>query len=461
MRFTVQAMQSETVGLRTVLVSSSESATDSRRSSWPVLATVIVLTGVAAGIGGMLLALLLHFVQHLAFGYGFGTINTHESFLQGVRASSPLRRVLALSTCGIIAGVGWFAVRRFGSRLVSIRNAVTNGSEMPWLTTAAHDLLQIVTVGLGSPLGREVAPRETGALLAGCLSQIARLTTEERRIMVACGAGAGLAAVYNVPLAGALFALEVLLQTFRISAVVPAITISTIAAYVAWIGLGDQTLYVLPHLSIDRCLIMWSIVAGPVFGLAARRFVLLTESARASAPKNWGLLLWCGIVFPAIGLLAIPFPQILGNGRGLALLGFDGSLTIRVAAILLLLKTVAIVSSLRAGAEGGLLTPGVSIGALLGTFAGAMWNCIWPGGSPGAFAVVGGTAFLASSMKMPLTAIVLMLEVTRVDHDFLIPIVFAVAGSISAFHLSGKWAVSARSDATPILAGNVEHDIVC
>jgi H+/Cl- antiporter ClcA len=224
--------------------------------------------------------------------------------------------------------------------------------------------------------------------------------------------------------------------------------------------LGDQTLYVLPHLSIDRCLIMWSIVAGPVFGLAARRFVLLTESARASAPKNWGLLLWCGIVFPAIGLLAIPFPQILGNGRGLALLGFDGSLTIRVAAILLLLKTVAIVSSLRAGAEGGLLTPGVSIGALLGTFAGAMWNCIWPGGSPGAFVVVGGTAFLASSMKMPLTAIVLMLEVTRVDHDFLIPIVFAVAGSISAFHLSGKWAVSARSDATPILAGNVEPELV-
>jgi H+/Cl- antiporter ClcA len=265
MRLLLQAMKSGTVDLRTGVLSTSQSGTDSTRSSWPVLATVIVLTGIAAGIGGMLLALLLHFVQHLALGYGLGTINTHQSFLEGVEASSPLRRVLALSTCGIVAGLGWFAVRRFGSRLVSIRNAVTNDSEMPWLTTAAHDLLQIVTVGLGSPLGREVAPRETGALLAGCLSQIARLTIEERRIMVACGAGAGLAAVYNVPLAGALFALEVLLQTFRISAVVPAITISTIAAYVAWIGLGDQTLYVLPHLSIDRCLIMWSIVAGPVF----------------------------------------------------------------------------------------------------------------------------------------------------------------------------------------------------
>jgi H+/Cl- antiporter ClcA len=205
---------------------------------------------------------------------------------------------------------------------------------------------------------------------------------------------------------------------------------------------------------------MWSIVAGPVFGLAAGWFVSTTQSARASAPKNWGLLVRCGIVFPATGLLAIPFPQILGNGRGLALLGFDGSLTIGLAAILLLLKTVATLGSLRAGAEGGLLTPGVSIGALLGTLAGGMWSCIWPGGSPGAFAVVGGTAFLASSMKMPLTAIVLILEVTRVDHDFVIPIDFAVAGSISAFHVSDKFAESARSNATRSLAANLEPELV-
>jgi hypothetical protein len=113
MRFTVQAMQSGTVGLHTDLLSSSQTAIDERTSSWPILATVIVLTGVAAGLGGMLLALLLHFVQHVAFGYGFATTNTHESFLEGVQASSPLRRVLALSTCGIVAGLGWFAVRRF------------------------------------------------------------------------------------------------------------------------------------------------------------------------------------------------------------------------------------------------------------------------------------------------------------------------------------------------------------
>ena len=416
-----------------------------KTSPWPVLATVTVLTGIAAGLSGMLLALLLHVVQHLAYGYSIADVRGDVSFLQGVIASSPLRRVIVLSVCGVVAGLGWWAIRRFGSPLVSIGNAVSKGNRMPALTTAVHDLLQIVTVGLGSPLGREVAPREIGALFADFFSRRARVTEEQSRIMIACGAGAGLAAVYNVPFGGALFALEVLLGTFRLSAVIPAVTTSAIAAYVAWIGLGDETPYVLPHLSINGSLIAWSVVAGPLFGLAARWFADAAQSARARAPRDWRLPVWCAVVFPAIGLIAVPFPQILGNGKGVALLGFDGRLTIGVAATLLLLRILGTIGCLRAGAEGGLMTPSVAIGALLATVTGEIWNWIWPGSPPGAFAVVGGTAFLASSMRMPLTAIVLMMEFTRVDHDFLIPMAFAVVGSISAFHLSDLQAPSART----------------
>ena len=125
-----------------------------------------------------------------------------------------------------VAGIGWWALRRFGSPLVSIGNAVGKAQRIPVLTTAVHDLLQIVTVGLESPLGREVAPREIGALLASLLSRGRRLTAEESRIMIACGAGAGLAAISNVPLGRSLFALEVPLGTLRLSAVIPAITTS-------------------------------------------------------------------------------------------------------------------------------------------------------------------------------------------------------------------------------------------
>jgi H+/Cl- antiporter ClcA len=414
------------------VLSAERTSANSETSSWPLLAVLTVLTGVAAGVGGMLLALLLHYIQHVAYGYNLGPVHSDESFLQGVIAASPARRFLVLSICGLVAGLGWWAIRRFGTPLVSISQAVNQATRMPPWTTAAHALLQIITVALGSPLGREVAPREIGCLCASYFSKRAGLTPERRRILIACGAGAGLAAVYNVPLGGALFTLEALLGTFQVSAVIPALATSAIAAYVAWVGLGDERQYVLPTLSITRSLIVWSLVSGPMFGLAARWFRNAVQSARGAAPRGWRLPVWCGVIFPVIGLAAIPFPPILGNGKGLALLGFDGSLNVGVAATLLLLKTLATIGALRAGAEGGLLTPGLAIGASLAALAGAIWTSAWPGTPLGAFAVVGGAAFLAVSMKMPLTAIVLMMEFTRVNHDFLIPMALAVAGSVWA-----------------------------
>src|SRR5262249_50468401 len=171
----------------------------------------------------MLLGLLLHFVQHLAYGYSLDAVVSNESFLQGVTAAPPFRRVAALTLCGAVAGIGWWAVYRFGKPLVSIKAAVGKGvprPRMPALATTAHVLLQIVTVALGSPLGREVAPREMAALLATWLGSRAGLAAEEKRMLIACGAGAGLAAVYNVPLGGAVFILEVLLGTFAPRALV-------------------------------------------------------------------------------------------------------------------------------------------------------------------------------------------------------------------------------------------------
>lgn len=406
------------------------------KTPWMTLALVTVMVGIAAGLGGMTLGVLLHLVQHVAYGYSVHAIIGRESFLQGVSASSPMRRFVVLSACGVVAGVGWWAVYRFGSSLVSIGKAVgAKGARMPYLTTVAHDLLQIVTAALGSPLGREVAPRELAAVFATWLSSRAALTRESSRIMIACGAGAGLAAVYNVPLAGALFVLEGLLGTFTLSAVVPAVTTSAIAALVAWIGLGDQTPYSVPPLAISPSLVVWSIVTGPLFGFTAYWFVRATRAARAHAPQDWRLPLWCIAVFPLIGLLSIPFPQLLGNGRGLTQAGFESDLGLVPAVTLSILRLLVTIGALRAGAEGGLMTPGLTIGALLATVIGGLWNLAGPVVPLGAFAVVGGAAFLASSMKMPLTAIALTIEFTRVGHDFLIPISFAAAGSISVHYL--------------------------
>jgi H+/Cl- antiporter ClcA len=412
-----------------------------RPQSALVFAIVVVLTGITAGLSGTLLGLLLRFVQHLAYGYSLDAVVSPESFLQGVTGAPPLRRLSALMACGAVAGIGWWAVYRFGQPLVSIKTAVGNdvpGPGMPVRTTIAHVLLQIVTVALGSPLGRETAPREMGAVLAIWLSSRAGLAAEETRILIACGAGAGLAAIYNVPLGGALFILEVLLGTFAPRALVPAVIASVVATMVAWIGLGDAPQFTIPDLVSSPSLIAWSIVAGPVFGVAAYGFRAVTRAATAHTPQGWHRMPWCLAVFFGIGLLATLFPQLPGNGKGPSQLGFDGGLGVTLAISLLALKLLAVTASLRAGVAGGLLTPSLTLGALLATVLGYLWNLIFPSVPTAEFAIVGAAAFLASSMNMPLTAIVLIIEFTRVGYDFWVPIFLAVATSVASLHACAR-----------------------
>lgn len=404
-------------------------------SSWlrPRFLLAVVLTGLFAGLGGMLLGMLLHTVQHLVYGYGGGQMISHETFLEGVQAASGPRRVLALVLCGLAAGGGWWLIFRFGRPLVSVNAAVSDPTRpMPPATTMAHAILQIVTVGLGSPLGREVAPREVGALAGGRLAALLRLPPEQHRLVVACGAGAGLAAVYNVPLGAALFVLEGLLGSFAWPAVVAALTACCIGAVVAWAGLGNDIQYAVPAMQISPSLVVWAIIAGPVFGCAAHGFQRLTAAARANAARGWRLPVACLLNFTLIGVLAIYLPALLGNGKGPAQLSFGNELTIPLAATLAVLKVAVVASTLRAGAAGGLLTPAIAVGASMAVVLGGLWTMAWPDAPPGAFAVVGAAAFLASSMRMPLTAIVLILEFTRVDQAFLVPIIVAVAGSVLA-----------------------------
>lgn len=410
-----------------------------QQSRLSVLVLATIATGIMAGIGGMLLALLLHSLQHLAYGYSLDAVISKESFLEGVSASSFSRRVIVLVICGVIAGFGWWAVRRFGKPLVSIAAAVkAKDPSMPAGSTLAHALLQIITVALGSPLGREVAPREVGALAANWLSKRLALTPRETQIMIACGAGAGLAAVYNVPLGGAVFVLEVLLGAFSFNLLLPALATSSIAALVAWIGLGNESQYQLPIMNITPSLMVWSVLAGPILGLGAWYFTKITANARANASTSGWQPVICILNFAIIGLLAGYFPQLLGNGKGPAQLSFDSDFTLQLAAAILVLKVLIIWGTLRSGAHGGLLTPGLSNGALIGCLLGGVWDHFVPGTSLGAFSLIGAAAFLGASMKMPITAVVLILEFTRVNHDFLIPMIFAVVGSVSMFSLMEK-----------------------
>lgn len=383
-----------------------------------------LLCGLLSGLGGLSLALLLHAIQHIAFTYSPGELIGSESFLQGVSAATAERRILILCICGLVAGLGWYSLARYGRPLRSV-NAVAKGARLPLLETAVHALLQVVTVALGSPLGREVAPREVGALLAQRLLSGAALAPEQCRLLLSCGAGAGLAAVYDVPVAGTVFILEVMMKQARIAVIWPAAVASFTAAIVARLALGDAPQYLIPDHHVTLTLVVVSALLGPFFSGLGATFRRLTAAVTRDTPPSLRGIFYALAAFAFIGLLAAKVPALLGNGRGPAELAFSQEISLQAVACLVVMKLVAIGLALRVGAKGGLLTPGFAIGALIGLLAGGSLAVWFPAVEPGALALIGGTSFLAASMLMPITAVCLVMEFTNAPLDMVIPIAAA------------------------------------
>lgn len=397
------------------------------------LVVVTALVGIGAGIGGGLVYLALHSIQHLAFGYSEGT------FIDGLLKAPPVNRVVALAVAGVLGGVGWWALRRWGRlkpkhAIVSVESAV-GGRRMPWFVTIANAGLQIVIVGLGASIGREVAPRELGALAADWLSEKAGVNARERRILVACGAGAGLAAVYNVPFGGAVFAVEILLAEISFATVLPALASSAIATLVARLVVPANPLYPIEQFPLSPSVVVWAVLAGPVIGFAAIGFVRLIQFAQGIRPKSWGILIVMPLVFTAVGIVSLWLPAILGNGRSLGQLALTASMPVLLILVMTVVKVFATAGTIGSGAAGGTLTPSLAIGAGLGLTVGAAWNLVWPGPPVAVFALIGAAAFLAVTMRAPLTALLLVMEFTNQGPEMFAPVMLCVAGAVAVGYL--------------------------
>jgi CIC family chloride channel protein len=383
----------------------------------------VVLTGIGAGLGGGLLMKFLHAVQHLAWRYQSGT------FLEGVQSRSAGWRVLVLFGAGVVVGVGRWFLRQTGGQGGEITEAIWfRAGSLPGWRTFAGAVLSISVVGLGASIGREGALKQAGAGIASWLG--GRLPPAQRRLLVACGAGAGMAAAYNVPFGGALFALEVLLGELALPLVGPALTASFIAVVVSWTLLPDRPTYTLPQTALAAPLLVWGLVVGPLFGLASVVYVRLITWAEARKPEGWRLLLVPVVVFTLLGLLAIEFPQVLGNGKDVVQLAFTGEVSLGLLLALPWLKVLATTGCLGSGTPGGLFTPTLSYGAMLGGLIGYAWGCLWPGAAPGSYALVGAAAVLAAATQGPLSSVVLLLELTRRLDPLMVPALAAITGAV-------------------------------
>lgn len=386
---------------------------------------MVVLTGIGTGIGAGLFMTLLHLVQHTLYKYHSG------DFQSAVEHASPMRRVAVLTAAGVIAAAGVLALKRSpGGKPGAINEAIWfKSTHIAAAKTILQGALSIIIVGMGASLGRESAPKEAGAAIASKLSEWTGLSRAETRFLTACGAGAGLGAVYNVPLGGALFALEVMLGTLALPLIPPALATACIATVVSWLLLPTTPTYLIPHFALAVTQIAWAIPFGPIAGLASLVFLRLIILASRLKPRRGIAMAAPVVVFALVGVAAMKYPQILGNGRGVTQLVFHDQMAVSLVFILIVLRPLATAVCLGSGAPGGLFTPSTTFGAVLGGGLGSLWSLAWPGATPGSFAVIGAAAVLGATMQAPIAAIVLILELTHHDVGILVPILIAVGGA--------------------------------
>jgi chloride channel protein, CIC family len=408
---------------------------------------MVGLTGVAAGLFGDLMMLILFTVQHVAFGYHSGSLDS------AVEHASDTRRLGVLLFAGVFGSLAWYLLRRHtGGERSDIDDVVwTDDARLSFRRSLGTSVIAEIVIGMGASLGRENAPKLMGGASASVLAGWARLSPAQRRLLMACGAGAGLAAVYNVPLGGALFTAEIMLGTITVPVVLPALACSWIATAVAWLYLPDRAAYVgLPSYRFTVPLLIWALVAGPLIGLLASGYIRLIGWVSYHQASGRVALVAPLLAFGVLGLMAFAYPQLLGNGKDMAHDAFIGAASLPLLLALVALKPLVTAMCLGSGASGGLFTPTLSTGAVLGGALGILWSLAWPGSPAGAYALVGATAMLGAAMQAPLAALALTLELTQGQFQLMIPVIAATVAAVAiARRIDGYSIYTARLRAYP------------
>jgi H+/Cl- antiporter ClcA len=369
----------------------------------------VLIVGLLAGLAGSSTLLLLRFVQHLTYHYTFG------SLLEGVAGSSPVRRALGPMVGGGLAGLGWWILRSRAD-IPPLSEAIENGERIRLLPFGVDAALQVLVVGSGASLGREGAPRQFAAALGDFgMGWLKRLSARDREILLACAAGAGLGAVYAVPLGGALFAARIMLKSWHPRALGAALITSSLAVAVASFVTHNQPNLHWPDAHLSYLLIAYALALAPltlVVGLAFNR--LMASAHQVALTRSW-------LVIPAIagaglliGICSHWWPELPGNGRSILTATLAGGMTLAAAAAVLILKPLLTAVFLRAGAVGGMLTPALATGAAAGTLLVLTVNAV--AGTQfhvPAISMAGAAGVLAVTQRTPVWAAIFVWELAR------------------------------------------------
>ncbi len=387
-----------------------------------VLGSVV---GIATGLGAVAFIWLIQNAKDLFFGKSL-------FFLNHMVIPGDYWVVVIPAIGGALAGpiVYKFAREAKGHGVPEVMEAVAlKGGLIRPRVALAKSLASAICIGSGGSAGREGPIIQIGSTVGSAIGQLFRMSSSRVTILVGCGAAAGIAAVFNAPIAGVIFSLEIILGDFAIRTFSPVIFSSVIASVVSRALLGDSPAFVVPPYSLVSA---WEIplyiglgIVGAFVALAFTHTLYFMEdrfdSLRIPGPTKpilGGL---------AVGIVGIFFPQVFSDGYETIINAMHGELSLYLLGALILLKIGATSFTLGSGNSGGIFAPSLFMGAVAGGLYGELVNILFPTvtASSGAYALVGMAAVVSGTTYAPITALLIIFEMTG-DYRIILPLMIVV-----------------------------------
>jgi len=295
----------------------------------------------------------------------------------------------------------------------------------------------VVSVLGGLSAGREGPAIHLGAAASSGLGLKLRLPNNSLRVLVACGTAAGISASFNTPIAGVIFAMEVVMMEYTLMSFMPVILASTMGALVAQVMYGNEPAFRIPEVALGSLMnLPWIVIVGLVIGLMAGVFIHISRSQRLQKLPLW---LRLGVVGVATGALAWWFPEIQGIGYDSVAAALNNQLTITVLLALMVAKLLMTAITVAGGVPIGIIGPVLVAGAATGALGGMLGGWLWPekAADPGIYAMLGMAAMMGAVLQAPLAALMALLELTHTPNIMLPGMLVVVVACLTSRQLTG------------------------
>ena len=379
--------------------------------------------GIAAGFVAYLLLQLIALITNLVFFQQVSFV-LHPITLDQVGAWVILIPAVGGLVIGLMARYGTPKIAGHGIP-EAMEAVLTNKSRIDPKVAVYKPVATAIAIGTGGPFGAEGPIIQTGGALGSLIGQVIRTTPVERKVLLACGAAAGMAATFSTPIAGVILAIELLLFEFKSRSFIPLVIASTLATSVHFVLLGRGPLFVMQatEFGVPGSL-PWYVLLGLLCGGAAiafTRLLYLVEDAFESLPVNRVLLPALGGL--GLGVIGLIEPRVLGVGYEMITSILNDDLVLGGLLAIMVFKSLALLVSLGSGTSGGLLAPMFMASAAMGALFAHLGNALVPGAdlSPGAFALAAMGAVFGAASRAAFTFILFAFEITR-DYNAILPL---------------------------------------